>query len=167
MPTPVAENPATRTLKLGGTHATKFLNPQITPPQTTTNLSSPILTVPPYLSTLTMSRPMCRLFTQRLGASTRLSAPARTLLRNPAGRRFASGESGPNPKPGQNPFKVWPFVAITLLGTGSYILMARSRDGSCTLTSPSPGGGSESWMGGSWVRLPGSKRRVIQAVVAA
>ncbi|KFY85538.1 hypothetical protein V500_08309 [Pseudogymnoascus sp. VKM F-4518 (FW-2643)] len=78
-----------------------------------------------------MSRPMCRLFTQRLGAPLRAHlAPTSRTLRAPAARRFASGESGPNPNPGQNPFKVWPFVAITLLGTGSYILMARSRDGS-------------------------------------
>ncbi|KFY51413.1 hypothetical protein V497_09136, partial [Pseudogymnoascus sp. VKM F-4516 (FW-969)] len=74
---------------------------------------------------------MCRLFTSRLGARAALSAPARPLFRaQGAARRFASGESGPNPKPGQSPFKIWPFVAITLLGTGSYILMARSRDGS-------------------------------------
>ncbi|OBT61598.1 hypothetical protein VE03_08932 [Pseudogymnoascus sp. 23342-1-I1] len=78
-----------------------------------------------------MSRPMSRLFAQRLGGARALPAPtARPLFRSVAQRRFASGESGPNPNPGQNPFKVWPFVAITLLGTGSYILMARSRDGS-------------------------------------
>lgn len=78
-----------------------------------------------------MSRPMCRLFTQRLGAPARALPTARPAFRSVAQRRFASGESGPNPNPGQNPFKVWPFVAITLMGTGSYILMARSRDGSC------------------------------------
>lgn len=37
--------------------------------------------------------------------------------------------SGPNPNPGRSPLKVWPFIAITLLGTGSYTLMVRSRAG--------------------------------------
>ncbi|SLM38881.1 uridylate kinase [Lasallia pustulata] len=31
--------------------------------------------------------------------------------------------SGPNPTPGRSPLKVWPFIAITLVGTGSYTLM--------------------------------------------
>lgn len=111
---------------------------------------------------ITMSRPMTRLFTQRLGAAARLS-PARPLFRAPGARRFASGESGPNPKPGQSPFKVWPFVAITLLGTGSYILMARSRDGSCMLSYLSPLAELELGRSGEG----GSKRRVIQGMVAA
>lgn len=133
MHNPVAENPATGPPSLVPMHQISQ-SPIPNPPNLTSflpfqnHLSNP--TVP--TSIITMSRPMCRLFTPRLGASARLSQTPRTLFRNPAaGRRFASGESGPNPKPGQNPFKVWPFVAITLLGTGSYILMARSRDGSC------------------------------------
>lgn len=138
--------PQPATPKLGRYPCTKFLNPQ--------NIPNSLLTLPfsfPFpnhskpqslplshtLSPITMSRPMCRLFTQRVGAAARLS-PVRPLFRAPAARRFASGESGPNPKPGQSPFKVWPFVAITLLGTGSYILMARSRDGSCMLPYLSP-----------------------------
>ncbi|KAI6249790.1 Uridylate kinase [Erysiphe necator] len=35
--------------------------------------------------------------------------------------------SGPNPNPNQNPIKVWPFIAITLLGSGAYALMVNSR----------------------------------------
>ncbi|RKF64137.1 Uridylate kinase [Erysiphe neolycopersici] len=35
--------------------------------------------------------------------------------------------SGPNPNPTQNPIKIWPFVAITLLGSGAYALMVKSR----------------------------------------
>ena len=75
-----------------------------------------------------MSRPFARLLAQR-AARPSLWRPQQ--LRTPAARRFASGESGPNPRPGQSPFKVWPFVAITLVGTGAYVLMAKSRDGSC------------------------------------
>jgi hypothetical protein len=59
------------------------------------------------------------------------------LHRAPARRTYATGESGPNPKPGQNPFKVWPFIAITLAGSGAYALMVKSRAGTshCFLTS--------------------------------
>lgn len=35
--------------------------------------------------------------------------------------------SGPNPNPNQNHIKVWPFIAITLLGSGAYALMVNSR----------------------------------------
>jgi hypothetical protein len=133
----VAENPATAPPSLVPMHQIsqspipKHPQPHLLPPFP----KPPFKSHSPYLPIITMSRPMCRLFTPRLGAPLRANfaaAPRTPLFRNPAaGRRFASGESGPNPKPGQNPFKVWPFVAITLLGTGSYILMARSRDGSC------------------------------------
>lgn len=37
--------------------------------------------------------------------------------------------NGPNPTPGQSPFRVWPFILITLAGTASYALMVRSRSG--------------------------------------
>ncbi|KAG0650951.1 Uridylate kinase [Hyphodiscus hymeniophilus] len=47
--------------------------------------------------------------------------------KTPARRTYATGESGPNPKPGQSPFKVWPFIAITLAGSGAYALMVNSR----------------------------------------
>ena len=50
-----------------------------------------------------------------------------------ARRSYATGESGPNPKPGQNPFKIWPFIAITLAGSGAYVLMVKSRAGMCQL----------------------------------
>lgn len=81
-----------------------------------------------------MSRSIPRLFSLRFASSTRPAVRSQlpsATLRNTT-RRFASGESGPRPTPGQSPFKIWPFVAITLMGTGSYILMVRSRDGSCT-----------------------------------
>ncbi|KAL3423914.1 uridylate kinase [Phlyctema vagabunda] len=39
----------------------------------------------------------------------------------------ATGEKGPRPVPGQSPFKVWPFIAIFLAGTGSYVLMVNQR----------------------------------------
>ncbi|TQS39228.1 hypothetical protein Golomagni_00250 [Golovinomyces magnicellulatus] len=35
--------------------------------------------------------------------------------------------SGPNPNPGQNPFKLWPFALITLVGSGAYAFMVNSR----------------------------------------
>ncbi|POS84256.1 hypothetical protein EPUL_004617, partial [Erysiphe pulchra] len=35
--------------------------------------------------------------------------------------------SGPNPNSKQNPIKIWPFIAITLLGSGAYALMVKSR----------------------------------------
>lgn len=37
--------------------------------------------------------------------------------------------SGPNPTPGRNPLKIWPFIAIALLGTYTYTLMVKSRTG--------------------------------------
>lgn len=55
------------------------------------------------------------------------SAP---ISKAPARRTYAStGESGPNPTPGQNPFKIWPFVAIVLAGSGAYVLMVNQRKG--------------------------------------
>ena len=46
-----------------------------------------------------------------------------------ARRTYATGESGPNPKPGQSPFKIWPFLLITAAGSGAYILMVQQRAG--------------------------------------
>ncbi|TVY53372.1 Uridylate kinase [Lachnellula cervina] len=68
-----------------------------------------------------LSRRMCQQWTplQKTPGSTS------RVLRQPAGRHAYA--TGPNPRPGQNPFKIWPFIAITLAGTGSYILMVRSR----------------------------------------
>jgi hypothetical protein len=78
--------------------------------------------------------PTTRLFARRFCAQfAPLSKPSSPILRNlrsPASRRtYATGEKGPNPKPGQSPFKVWPFIAITLAGSGAYVLMVRSRAG--------------------------------------
>lgn len=35
--------------------------------------------------------------------------------------------------PSKSPLKIWPFVAITLVGSGAYALMVRSRAGTGTL----------------------------------
>ncbi|TVY49096.1 Uridylate kinase [Lachnellula occidentalis] len=72
-----------------------------------------------------LSRRMCQQLTPFQKTPGSISRTLRAPLQKPAGRR-AYG-TGPNPHPGQNPFKIWPFIAITLLGTGSYILMVRSR----------------------------------------
>lgn len=94
-----------------------------------------LLTKQQSLHLLIMSRNLPRLFFQRFASSTRPALrsqlPSATLRSTT--RRCASG--GPRPNPSQSPMKVWPFVAITLLGSGCYVLMARSRDGTCTSNS--------------------------------
>ncbi|RDW78192.1 uridylate kinase [Coleophoma crateriformis] len=51
-----------------------------------------------------------------------------SILRSQARRSYAaSGEKGPRPIPGQSPFKIWPFLAIILAGSGSYMLLVKSR----------------------------------------
>ncbi|TVY19112.1 Uridylate kinase [Lachnellula arida] len=76
-----------------------------------------------------MAHPLSRMLSRRICQQwtpfQTISRALRTPIRQPAGRRAYA--TGPNPRPGQNPFKIWPFVAITLAGTGSYILMVRSR----------------------------------------
>jgi hypothetical protein len=82
-----------------------------------------------------MAHPLPRIFSRRIYQQSSPSARASNLFTrrfqvNSAPRRsYATGESGPNPRPGQNPFKIWPFVAITVAGSGAYILMVRSRTG--------------------------------------
>ena len=82
-----------------------------------------------------MAHPLPRIFLRRFYQQSSPSARASNLFPrrfqvNSAPRRsYATGESGPNPRPGQNPFKIWPFVAITVAGSGAYILMVRSRTG--------------------------------------
>ncbi|KAG9241644.1 adenylate kinase-domain-containing protein [Calycina marina] len=74
-----------------------------------------------------------RRFRQQASLFCRFSAPVPRPFapppKVPALRRtYAStGESGPNPNPGQNPFKIWPFVAIFAAGTGAYVLMVNQR----------------------------------------
>lgn len=86
-----------------------------------------------------MARPLLRLLSQRLGGSNQKFGSSVPSIRQPfqvrslkqrwpSQRTYATG-SGPKTKPGQSPFKVWPFVAITLAGTGAYVLMVRSRAG--------------------------------------
>jgi hypothetical protein len=93
-----------------------------------------------HLPTITagMAHPIPRLLSRRLCQPSSFllkhqSPIPRTfrpqLPKSPARRTYATGESGPNPKPGQNPFKIWPFIAITLAGSGAYVLMVRSRAG--------------------------------------
>ncbi|KAH6666644.1 adenylate kinase-domain-containing protein [Halenospora varia] len=79
-----------------------------------------------------MAHPMPRLFSRRVCQQfTPFAKPSRNLRRqfqSRGGKRsYATGEKGPNPTPGQSPFKIWPFVAITLMGSGAYALMVRSR----------------------------------------
>ena len=94
--------------------------------------------VSPNPSTAAMAHPIPRLLSRRLCQPSSFLPKHQPpfprnfrpqFSRSPARRTYATGESGPNPKPGQNPFKVWPFVAITLAGSGAYMLMVRSRAG--------------------------------------
>ena len=90
----------------------------------------------PTQSPAMMAHPLPRLLSGRLWQSSPVPKASRPILRgfraphnSPARRTYATGESGPNPKPGQSPFKVWPFIAITLAGSGAYILMVKTRSG--------------------------------------
>ncbi|PMD39823.1 UMP-CMP kinase [Hyaloscypha variabilis F] len=80
-----------------------------------------------------MAHPLPRFFARRFCQQSSPFPRAsnsfpRRFQANPSPRRnYATGESGPNPRPGQSPFKIWPFVAITVVGSGAYILMVRSR----------------------------------------
>ncbi len=89
---------------------------------------------------IAMAHPVSRLFSRRFcqlstpfpRVSNSLPRGFRAPIRNsPARRKYArpSGEKGPNPIPGQSPFKLWPFIAITLAGSATYVLMVRSRIG--------------------------------------
>lgn len=87
---------------------------------------------------LTMAHQLPRLASRRLcQVSTPFPRPSNSLPRTfraskrnfQARRSYATGESGPNPTPGKSPFKIWPFVAITLGGSGLYALMVKSRAG--------------------------------------
>jgi hypothetical protein len=93
-----------------------------------------------------MARPLLRLFSQRIVSPSsnlfpQLSSSCRPVSKVASktpfyGRRgYATGESGPNPRPGQSTIRVWPFVAITLAGTGAYIMMVKSRAGMSILLS--------------------------------
>jgi hypothetical protein len=96
------------------------------------------------VNTCTITAPMAhqipRLFTRRACQpysfqtfSNTFPRAVRAPIRNaPARRSYATGESGPKPKPGQSPFKIWPFIAITLAGSGAYMLMVKSRNGMFT-----------------------------------
>ncbi|KUJ22516.1 UMP-CMP kinase [Mollisia scopiformis] len=77
-------------------------------------------TLPRFLPRrLCQSSPLPR-FSQSI---PRKSPPLRNL--NLSTRRGYA--SGPNRTPGNNPLKIWPFVAIVLAGSGAYVLMVRSR----------------------------------------
>jgi hypothetical protein len=84
----------------------------------------------------TLPRFLSRRLWQQSSSFSRYSNPLRenfqAQFRNTITRRsYATGESGPNPRPGQSPFKVWPFIAIAVAGSGAYVLMVRSRLGMC------------------------------------
>lgn len=85
-----------------------------------------------------MAHPLPRILSRRLcqqsftfgKVSNSLHRSFQAQIRNSTARRsYATGESGPNPRPGQSPFKIWPFIAITLVGSGAYVLMVKSRAG--------------------------------------
>jgi len=84
---------------------------------------------------LQMAHPLPRFFSRRFCqrsspfSKASNSFPRRFQANSAPRRSYATGESGPNPRPGQSPFKIWPFVAITVAGSGAYILMVRSRVG--------------------------------------
>ncbi|CAG8982907.1 hypothetical protein HYALB_00002924 [Hymenoscyphus albidus] len=74
------------------------------------------------------SRLLSRRVCQQFAPIRKPISPIFRNLRAPATRRgYASGEKGPNPIPGQSPLKIWPYVAITLMGSGAYALMVNSR----------------------------------------
>jgi hypothetical protein len=89
-----------------------------------------------------MARSLLRLFSQRLASSackpnSRLPSSHHHLFSPSSRSRLhrRTYATGPNPRPGQSPFKVWPFIAITLAGTGAYVLMVRNRAGMSILFS--------------------------------
>jgi hypothetical protein len=97
----------------------------------------------------TMAHPISRFLSSRLCQPSSLFLKQQSFIprtfhpqfpKSAARRSYATGESGPNPKPGQNPFKVWPFVAITLAGSGAYALMVKSRAGTFPLLHLRPEG---------------------------
>jgi UMP-CMP kinase len=80
------------------------------------------------------SRRVCQPSSTFQKFSNPISRTFRAPVRNaPARRSYATGESGPKPKPGQSPFKIWPFFALTLAGSGAYMLMVKSRTGTFKL----------------------------------
>ncbi|PQE27100.1 uridylate kinase protein [Rutstroemia sp. NJR-2017a WRK4] len=72
-----------------------------------------------------MAHPLPRSFARHIFRTS--ARPFQTLPKSrfagSARRGYATGN------PSQSPFKVWPFVAITLAGSGAYALMVRSRVG--------------------------------------
>jgi hypothetical protein len=87
-----------------------------------------------------MARPLSRLLSRRMyqqwtpfqKTPGSVSRALRAPIQKPAGRRTYS--TGPNPRPRKSPIKIWPFIAITLAGSGAYILMVRSRAGTSQST---------------------------------
>lgn len=76
------------------------------------------------------SRHICQPSAPFSKVSNSIPRALRAPLRNaPIRRTYATGESGPRPKPGKNTITIWPFVAITLAGSGAYALMVKSRAG--------------------------------------
>ena len=96
-----------------------------------------------------LSRRLCQLSSPTVRVSPSLPRSFQSQFRNSAARRgYATGESGPNPRPGQSPFKIWPFIAITLAGSGAYALMVRSRVGTCNFM------GFNCFLAGAMAKLP-------------
>lgn len=94
----------------------------------TLHLLSPITPVMAHPLSRLLSRRVCQQRTPFPKTPSFASRNLQASAQKPLGRRsYATGESGPNPKSGKSPLKVWPFIAIALAGSGAYVLMVRSR----------------------------------------
>ena len=100
------------------------------------------LSKPPSISMSVVRRLIPRITRQPLRSpitpgtpiTPRTSFVPRIRPREPPYRSYASGH---NPTPGRSPFRVWPFVFITLAGSGAYVYILQSRAGKADLL-PSP-----------------------------
>ncbi|RFU35175.1 hypothetical protein B7463_g1123, partial [Scytalidium lignicola] len=73
------------------------------------------------------SRRLCQQFSALQRASYPVKGSFRASIpKEPARRCYATGGQGPTPN--KSPMKVWPFLALTLAGSGLYMLMVRSRE---------------------------------------
>lgn len=84
-------------------------------------------------SAAAMASTFPQFFSRRVCQSSPLSRFSQSIPRNSPSIRNLSARrsyaSGPNPTPGKNPLTIWPFLAITLVGSGAYALMVKSRAG--------------------------------------
>ncbi|CZR50834.1 probable uridine-monophosphate kinase (UMP-CMP kinase) [Phialocephala subalpina] len=78
-----------------------------------------------------MATTLPRFLSRRLCHSSPLPRFSQSIPRNSPSPFHSSARrsysSGFKDTPGRSPFKIWPFVAITLAGSGAYALMVKSR----------------------------------------